>query len=141
MREASFDRLYKAYTALRGTPLLRDAALLSLLSATFCRYLADKNYEEMAIVLGTTTDYPTAEARQAAVDEPIYEPDAPDAPDAPQPPPVVRSLSTQLLNEDAIEDALVEADVPTLRALKGVSTAWRGRARRTRGSTRVPSSS
>jgi len=39
-------------------------------------------------------------------------------------------LSTQLVNEDALEDALAEADVPTLCALKGVSLAWRARARR-----------
>jgi hypothetical protein len=39
-------------------------------------------------------------------------------------------LSTQLVNEDALEDALADADVPTLCALKGVSLAWRARARR-----------
>jgi hypothetical protein len=39
-------------------------------------------------------------------------------------------LSTQLVNEDALEDALAGADVPTLCALKGVSLAWRARARR-----------
>jgi len=60
---------------------------------------------------------------------------------APPPPPRARRcastaqmqtcwLSTQLVNEDALEDALAEADVPTLCALKGVSLAWRARARR-----------
>jgi hypothetical protein len=39
-------------------------------------------------------------------------------------------LSTQLVNEDALEDALAGADVPTLCALKGVSLTWRARARR-----------
>ena len=35
------------------------------------------------------------------------------------------------LPEDVLEDALfASADVPTLRALKGVSLAWRPRARR-----------
>ena len=34
------------------------------------------------------------------------------------------------LPEDVLEDALADADVPTLRALKGVSKAWRARARR-----------
>ena len=35
-----------------------------------------------------------------------------------------------LLTEDVIEYVLAFADVPTLRALKGVSVAWRARARR-----------
>ncbi|KOO23220.1 surface antigen -like protein, partial [Chrysochromulina tobinii] len=68
-------------------------------------------------------------------EEPIYTHDAPHhdataprAADAPTPP--VCCLSTQLVNEDALEDALADADVPTLRALKGVSLAWRARARR-----------
>ena len=52
------------------------------------------------------------------------------ASDAPTPPPLVCWLSTQLVNEDALEDALADADVPTLCALKGVSLAWRARARR-----------
>jgi hypothetical protein len=52
------------------------------------------------------------------------------ASDAPTPPPPVCWLSTQLVNEDALEDALADADVPTLCALKGVSLAWRARARR-----------
>ncbi len=70
-------------------------------------------------------------ARQAAIDGPVYEPDAPVVvgAGAAQPPSVARSLSTQLFNEDALEDALMEADVPTLRTLKGVSTAWRARPR------------
>ena len=34
------------------------------------------------------------------------------------------------LPEDVLEDALADADVPTLRALKGVSKAWRARAAR-----------
>ena len=34
------------------------------------------------------------------------------------------------LPEDVLEDAFAFADVPTLRALKGVSKAWRARARR-----------
>jgi hypothetical protein len=38
-------------------------------------------------------------------------------------------LST-FLTEDVLENALAFADVPTLRALKGVSLAWRARARR-----------
>ena len=43
--------------------------------------------------------------------------DAPGAADTPIPPAPVCWLSTQLVNEDALADA----DVPTLRALKGVS--------------------
>ena len=97
-----------------------DDRLRRLLSATFCRFLAGKSVEELTTALGATNDYPTAKARRAAVDEPIYEPDAPAAPGdiAPvAPPSVVRSVSSQLVNEDALEAALVEADVPTLRAL------------------------
>ena len=41
----------------------------------------------------------------------------------------MRNLSA-FLTEDVIEYALAFADVPTLRALKGVSLAWRARARR-----------
>ena len=39
-------------------------------------------------------------------------------------------MSSQLANEDAIEEALSGADVPTLCKLKGVSRSWRARARR-----------
>ena len=39
-------------------------------------------------------------------------------------------MSSQFGNEDAIGEALSEADVPTLRQLKGVSQGWRARARR-----------
>ena len=74
-----------------------DDRLRRLLSAALCRRLSGKSYEELAVVLHAHNDYPTAEARQAAVDESIYEPAAPGAPGAPpQPPPVGRSLSRSL---------------------------------------------
>ena len=44
-----------------------------------------------------------------------------------------------LLPEDVLEDAFAFADVPTLRALKGVSKAWRARAARpVRAAVRPP---
>ena len=66
------------------------------------------------------TQYP----KRGATEEPIFKPDAqhdaPGAADTPIPPAPVCWLSTQLVNEDALEDALADADVPThLRALKG----------------------
>ena len=68
--------------------------------------------------------------RRRSSEEPIFTPnarhDAPGAADAPTPPAPVCWLSTQLVNEDALEDALADADVPTLRALKGVSQLSRG---------------
>jgi len=114
-----------------------DVELLRLLSRSLCTgHLAGKSGPELGRLLGVVSDFPTEAERQAATEEPLYTQDAqhdataPRAADAPTPPVPVCWLSTQLVNEDALEDALVDADVPTLRALKGVSLAWRARARR-----------
>ncbi|MBM3886288.1 MAG: hypothetical protein FJ361_10725, partial [Gemmatimonadetes bacterium] len=115
-----------------------DVELLRLLSRSLCTgHLAGKSGPELGRLLGVVSDFPTEAERQAATKEPIYTHDdaqhdatAPRAADAPTPPAPVCWLSTQLVNEDAFEGALADADVPTLRALKGVSLAWRARARR-----------
>ena len=112
-----------------------DVELLRLLSRTLCTgHLAGKSGPELGRLLGVVSDFPTEAERQAATEEPIFTPnaqhDAPGAADAPIPPAPDCWLSAQLVNEDALEDALADADVPTLRALKGVSLAWRARARR-----------
>jgi hypothetical protein len=114
-----------------------DVELLRLLSRSLCTgHLAGKSGAELGRLLGVVSDFPTEAERQAATEEPLYTQDAQDdataprAADAPTPPAPVCWLSTQLVNEDALEDALADADVPTLRALKGVSLAWRARARR-----------
>eukprot|EP00900_Chrysochromulina_parva_P006559 jgi/Chrpa1/15904/Chrysochromulina_OHIO_Genome00020960-RA len=115
-----------------------DVELLRLLSRSLCTgHLASKSGAELGRLLGVASDFPTEAERQAATEEPLYTPDAqhdataPRAADAPpKPPPPACWLSTQLVNEDALEDALADADVPTLRVLKGVSLAWRARARR-----------
>jgi hypothetical protein len=112
-----------------------DVELRRLLSRTLCTgHLAGKSGPELGRLLGVVSDFPTE--REAATEEPLYTQDAqhdataPGAADAPTPPAPMCWLSTQLVNEDALEDALADADVPTLRALKGVSLAWRARARR-----------
>jgi len=114
-----------------------DVELLRLLSRTLCTgHLAGKSGPELGRLLGVVSDFPTEAERQAATEEPLYTQDAqhddaaPRAADAPTPPAPACWLSMQLVNEDALEDALADADVPTLRALKGVSLAWRARARR-----------
>jgi len=115
-----------------------DVELLRLLSRSLCTgHLAGKSGPELGRLLGVVSDFPTEAERQAATEEPLYTHDdaqhdatALRAADAPTPPAPVCWLSTQLVNEDALEDALADADVPTLRALKGVSLAWRARARR-----------
>jgi hypothetical protein len=114
-----------------------DVELLRLLSRSLCTgHLAGKSGAELGRLLGVVSDFPTEAERQAATEEPLYTQDAqhdataPGAADAPPPPAPVCWLSTQLVNEDALEDALADADVPTLCALKGVSLAWRARARR-----------
>ena len=112
-----------------------DVELRRLLSRSLCTgHLAGKSGPELGRLLDVVSDFPTEAERQAATEEPIFTPDAqhdaPGAADAPISPVPVCWLSTQLVNEDALEDALVDADVPTLRALKGVSLAWRARARR-----------
>ena len=110
-----------------------DVELRRLLSRSLCTgHLAGKSGPELARLLDVVSDFPTEAERQAATEEPLYTHDAPApaAADAPTPPAPVCWLSTQLVNEDALEDALADADVPTLRALKGVSLAWRARARR-----------
>jgi hypothetical protein len=114
-----------------------DVELLRLLSRSLCTgHLAGKSGAELGRLLGVVSDFPTEAERQAATEEPLYTQDAqhdataPRAADAPTPPAPMCWLSTQLVNEDALEDALADADVPTLCALKGVSLAWRARARR-----------
>jgi len=114
-----------------------DVELLRLLSRTLCTgHLAGKSGPELGRLLGVKSDFLTEAERQAATEEPLYMQDAqhdataPRAADAPAPPAPVCWLSTQLVNEDALEDALADADMPTLCALKGVSLAWRARARR-----------
>ena len=112
-----------------------DIELLRLLSRTLCSgHLAGKSGPELGQLLGVESDYPTEAERQAATEEPIFTPDAPPnapgATDAATPPATACVLTTQLDNEDALEGALTDADAPTLRALKGVSLAWRARARR-----------
>jgi hypothetical protein len=114
-----------------------DIELRRLLSRSLCTgHLAGKSGPELGRLLGVVSDFPTEAERQAATEEPIYTHDdkhnatAPRAADAPTPPAPMCWLSTQLVNEDALEDALADADVPTLCALKGVSLAWRARARR-----------
>eukprot|EP00900_Chrysochromulina_parva_P018969 jgi/Chrpa1/27073/Chrysochromulina_OHIO_Genome00027770-RA len=108
-----------------------DVELLRLLSRCLCTcHLAGKSAAELDRLLGVVSDFPTEAERQAATEEPLYTQDPRQAADAPAPPAPACWLSTQLVNEDALEDALAEADVPTLRALKGVSRAWRSRARR-----------
>jgi hypothetical protein len=115
-----------------------DVELRRLLSRSLCTgHLAGKSGPELGRLLGVVSDFPTEAERQAATKEPIYTHDdaqhdatAPRAANAPTPPPPACWLSTQLVNEDALEDALADADVPTLCALKGVSLAWRARARR-----------
>jgi len=114
-----------------------DVELLRLLSRTLCTgHLAGKIGPELGRLLGVVSDFLTEAERHAATEEPLYTQDAqhdataPRAADAPTPPAPVCWLSTQLVNEDALEDALADADVPTLCALKGVSLAWRARARR-----------
>jgi hypothetical protein len=115
-----------------------DVELRRLLSRSLCTgHLAGKSGPELGRLLGVVSDFPTEAERQAATEEPIFtHDDAQDdatalrAADAPTTPAPVCWLSTQLVNEDALEDALADADVPTLCALKGVSLAWRARARR-----------
>ena len=106
-----------------------DVELRRLLSRSLCTgHLAGKSGPELGRLLGVVSDFPTEAERQAATEEPLYTQDAQH--DAPAPGSPVCRLSMQLVNEDALEDALADADVPTLRALKGVSLAWRARARR-----------
>jgi hypothetical protein len=114
-----------------------DDELLRLLSRSLCTgHLVGKSGAELGRLLGVVSDFPTEVEQQAATEEPLYTHDAqhdataPRAADAPTRPPPVCWLSKQLVNEDALEDALADADVPTLCALKGVSLAWRARARR-----------
>jgi hypothetical protein len=137
-----FGSLAQLAQLLHGAHFLDlDVELLRLLSRSLCTgHLAGKSGPELGRLLGVVSDFPTEEERQAATEEPLYTQDAqhdataPRAADAPTPPAPVCWLSTQLVNEDALEDALADADVPTLRALKGVSLAWRARARRVRKS-------
>ena len=115
-----------------------DVELRLLLSRTLCTdHLAGKSGPALRQLLRVATvDFLTEAERQAATVEPLYMQDprpdatATGAAAAPDPAAPVCWLSAQLVNEDTLEDALAAADVPTLCALKGVSLAWRARARR-----------
>ncbi len=116
---------------LHGVNFLEMPSARQVLSLQFCARLAGKGPDALAALLGAACDL-SDEERQTALSESIFEPEAPSdatTPSAPQPPPLAHSVSLQL-NDDAIEEALSEADVPTLFKLKGVSRSWRARARR-----------
>ena len=96
-----------------------DVELRRLLSRSLCTgHLAGKSGPELGRLLGVVSDFPTEAERQAATEEPLYTHDAQNHATAPGSP--VCWLSMQLVNEDALKDALADADVPTLRALKGL---------------------
>ena len=113
-----------------------DVELRRLLSRSLCTgHLAGKSGPELGRLLGVASDFHTEAERHDSTDEPLYTQDAPapraaNTPEQPPPAQPACTLSAQLDNEDALEDALAEADRPTLRALKGMSLAWRSRARR-----------
>ena len=99
----------------------------------FCaRLAATGSPDELAAMLEAACDL-SDEERQAALTESIFEPEGPNGlaqpPAVLQPPALQRTVSSQFGNEDAIEEALAEADVPTLCRLKGVSRSWLARAR------------
>ena len=119
---------------LHGTHFLEMPNARLAIGREFCaRLAATASPDELAALLEAACDL-SDEERHAALSESIFEPEGPNdsvqAPAAPQPAAPQRTVSSQLANEDAIEEALSEADVPTLRKLKGVSRSWRARARR-----------
>ena len=103
-------------------------AAVALASRELDRRLEGKGVGELREALGAAADLSEAEAA-AALAEPAFVPpgiapaSADDGPPAPQ-----RSLSSSL-SEDALGEALSEVGAATLFKLKGVSAAWRARAR------------
>mmetsp|Transcript_43475 Transcript_43475/g.143867 ORF Transcript_43475/g.143867 Transcript_43475/m.143867 type:complete len:454 (+) Transcript_43475:188-1549(+) len=131
LTECSLMELAEVVT---GANFLAARAAAERASLEFDRRLNGKSLGEMREALGVAADLSEAEVA-AALAEPSFMPPgsacaakmvvgADDGPPAAQ-----RSLSSAM-SENALEEALSEVQVKTLLRLKGVSTAWRTRARR-----------
>ena len=122
---AALFALVHAANFLQATELLKEAG-----RAVATSLLAKRSPQQLRSDFGITADFsPEEEAAARAETRVVAEP-APAswsraAPTAPS-----RGLSQLLENEDAIDACLLWCDDQTLRTLKGVSAAWRARARR-----------
>ena len=123
---AALFALVHAANFLQATELLEKAG-----RAVATSLLAKRSPQQLRSDFGITADL-SPEEEAAALAEPLFvaEP-APSSSSSAAPTAPSRGLSQLLENEDAIDACLLWCDDQTLRTLKGVSAAWRGRARRT----------
>ena len=125
---AALFALVHAANFLQATELLKEVG-----REVACGLLAKRSPQELRSDFGIAADL-SPEEEVAALAEPLFvaEPAPSSSSAAPtEPLPPSRGLSQLLENEDAIDACLLWCDDQTLRTLKGVSTAWRARARRT----------
>lgn len=119
------------YEVLRAANFLDCDGLIEMATTATAKLLREvhKDPELLASVLGatqsedTTAFLPRSSAWHASVNEPILEPPADMT--------ITSAASHAIEDEDALFLCLLACDAPTLRALKGLSPAWRQRSRAT----------
>jgi hypothetical protein len=119
------------YEVLRAANFLDCDGLVEMATTATAKLLREvhKDPELLASVLGatqsedTTAFLPRSSAWHASVNEPILEPPADMT--------ITSAASHAIEDEDALFLCLLACDAPTLRALKGLSPAWRQRSRAT----------
>ena len=100
---------------LHGAHFLEMPNAFHAIAQEFCARLASTSPDQLPTLLEATCDFSDAE-RQAALNESIFEPDTQDDPEepsaVPQPPQLQHSVSSELSNEDVIDEMLSAADTP-----------------------------
>ena len=107
-----------------------DCEVLSVtLSSQLASRLRGLSPEQIREKFAIAADMTPEEQESSLRESPETPPDAVVAPSPGVPPAPTRSLSVGLGDEDAIMELLRQCDFKTIAALKGVSKAWRNRAR------------
>ena len=107
-----------------------DCEVLSVtLSSQLASRLRGLSPEQIREKFAISADMTPEEQESSLREVPETPPDAVVAPSPGVPPAPTRSLSVGLGDDDAIMELLRQCDLKTIAALKGVSKAWRNRAR------------
>ena len=107
-----------------------DCEVLSvMLSSQLASRLRGLSPQQIREKFAIAADMTPEEQESSLRESPATPPDAVVAPSPGVPPASTRSLSVGLGDDDAIMELLRQCDLKTIAALKGVSKAWRNRAR------------
>ena len=107
-----------------------DCEVLSvMLSSQLASRLRGLSPQQIREKFAIAADMTPEEQESSLRESPATPPDAVVAPSPGVPPAPTRSLSVGLGDDDAIMELLRQCDLKTIAALKGVSKAWRNRAR------------